>query len=118
MNKPKKKHISGLVGTECNRKMSGSDFTSCLSLYGSGKQTAAGLCSGPAQLCYSSSGGRAVYCRGQGPRHMFTGSLRRAIVVKTPPKHAASIAMILSHRAPSALGPKEAHSNQIPQKHI
>ncbi|CAB1428364.1 unnamed protein product [Pleuronectes platessa] len=67
----------------------------------------------PAELCYTSSGGRTVYCRGQGPRHMFTGPLRRAIVVKAHPVHAAATLKIISTKAPSALGPGGAHSNQI-----
>lgn len=54
----------------------------------------------PTQLCYSSSGGKTVYCRGQGPRHMFTGFLRRAIVVKTHPKHEMATLKIISNRAP------------------
>lgn len=74
----------------------------------------------PPQLCYSSSGGKAVYCRGQGPRRMFTGSLRRAIVVKSPSTQWAL--KIISCRAPTALRPSEDYFNQIldfkPQKNI
>lgn len=54
----------------------------------------------PTQLCYSSSGGKTVYCWGQGPRHMFTGFLRRSIVVKTHPKHVTATLKIISNRAP------------------
>lgn len=61
----------------------------------------------PAQLCYSSSGGKTVYCRGQGPRHMFTGALRRAIVVKAHPVHAAATLKIISNRAPLPWGQEE-----------
>lgn len=70
------------------------------------RETAAGLflC---ALLCYSSSGGNSVYCWGQGPWHMFTGSLRRAIVVKVHPLHAVATLKIISNRAPLPWGQEE-----------
>lgn len=70
-----------------------------------GKQQASPLC--PAQLCYSSSGGKTVYCQGQGPRHMFTGSLRWAIVVKAHPVHGKATLKIISNRAPLPWGQKK-----------
>lgn len=79
-------------------------------------------CRPPPQLCYSSSGGKAVYWRGQGPGRMFTGSLRRAIVVKTALGALQWALKILSFRAPTALRPSEDYFNQIldfkPQKNI
>lgn len=61
----------------------------------------------PAWLCYSSSGGKTVYCRGQGPRRMFTGSLRWAIVVKEHAMHAKATLKILSSSAPLPWGQKK-----------
>ncbi len=58
----------------------------------------------PAQLCYSSSSGKTVYCRGQGPRHMFTSALRWAIVVKAHPVHAKAALKIVSYRSPLPRG--------------
>lgn len=53
-----------------------------------------------AQLCYSSSSEKTVYCWGQGPRHMFTGSLRWAIVAKVQTVYAEATLKIISERAP------------------
>lgn len=53
-----------------------------------------------AQLCYSSSGEKTVYCWGQGPRHMFMGSLRWAIVAKVQTVHAEATLKIKSEWAP------------------
>lgn len=61
------------------------------------------LCTLPC-LCHSSSGGKTVYCWGQGPRCMFTGSLRWAIVVKAHPVHAKATPKIISSRAPLPWG--------------
>lgn len=63
-----------------------------------------------AQLCYSSSNEKNVYRWGQGPRHMFTGSLRWAIVAKVQTVHAEATLKIISERAPGA---KAAQFNQI-----
>lgn len=53
----------------------------------------------PARLCYSSSGEKNVYYWGQGPRHMFTAALRRAIVAKGQPVHAEATPKIISEQA-------------------